>query len=153
MKREEQLVVKIENGTVIDHIPSSKLFEVINLLHLEDIKESAVVIGYNLESKKFGRKSLIKVFNKYFTDAELNLLSVVAPNVTLCIIKNFEVVEKKKVVMPKEVRGIVKCANPKCITNNEPMETVFHSNGEEKNTLTCHYCNKEQSLEGLKLVN
>ena len=96
MKREEQLVVKIENGPVIDHIPSSKLFEVINLLHLEEIKESAVVIGYNLESKKFGRKSLIKVFNKYFTDAELNLLSVVAGNVTLCIIKTLRWWKRKK---------------------------------------------------------
>ena len=94
MKKEEMLVAAIKNGTVIDHIPSSKLFQVVRLLHLEDIP-SSIIVGYNLKSQKMGRKSIIKVSNKYFSDAELNLLSVVAPNVSLCIIKDFEVVEKK----------------------------------------------------------
>ena len=100
MKQESQLVVAIKNGTVIDHIPSAKLFEVVNLLHLQDVRDSAIIVGYNLKSKKFGHKSLIKVFDKFFTDAELNQLSVVAPNVTLCIIRDYEVVEKKSVTLP-----------------------------------------------------
>ena len=93
MKREALMVAAIENGTVIDHIPSSKLFQVVRLLHLEDVRNSSVMVGYNLQSKKMGRKSIIKVSDKFFTDAELNTLSVVAPNVTLCIIKDYEVVE------------------------------------------------------------
>ena len=104
MKQESQLVVAIKNGTVIDHIPSAKLFEVVNLLHLQDVRDSAIIVGYNLKSKKFGHKSLIKVFDKFFTDAELNQLSVVAPNVTLCIIRDYEVVEKKSVTLPEELR-------------------------------------------------
>lgn len=152
MKREELMVAAIENGTVIDHIPSSKLFEVVSLLHLEAIRGSSIMVGYNLKSKKMGHKSIIKVSDKYFSDAELNQLSVVAPNVTLCIIRDYEVVEKKKVVLPEEIRGIVRCANPKCITNNEPMTTLFHVTDREKGVVQCHYCEKKQNLEHVKLV-
>lgn len=152
MKREELMVAAIENGTVIDHIPSSKLFEVVSLLHLEAIRGSSIMVGYNLKSKKMGHKSIIKVSDKYFSDAELNQLSVVAPNVTLCIIRDYEVVEKKKVALPEEIRGIVRCANPKCITNNEPMTTLFHVTDRKRGVIQCHYCEKEQNLEHVKLV-
>ena len=152
MKREELMVAAIENGTVIDHIPSSKLFEVVSLLHLEAIRGSSIMVGYNLKSKKMGHKSIIKVSDKYFSDAELNQLSVVAPNVTLCIIRDYEVVEKKKVTLPEEIRGIVRCANPKCITNNEPMTTLFHVTDRERDIIQCHYCEKKQNLEHVKLV-
>lgn len=152
MKREEMLVAAIKNGTVIDHIPSSKLFQVVSLLHLEEIP-SSIMVGYNLKSNKMKRKSIIKVANKYFSDAELNLLSVVAPNVSLCIIKDYEVVEKKCVTLPDEIKGTVKCGNPQCITNNEPMDTLFHVKDREAGTIQCHYCEKEQKLEHVKLVN
>lgn len=151
MKREALMVAAIENGTVIDHIPSSKLFQVVRLLHLEDVRNSSVMVGYNLQSKKMGRKSIIKVSDKFFTDAELNTLSVVAPNVTLCIIKDYEVVEKKCVTLPHDIVGIVKCANPKCITNNEPMQTIFNVIDKEKGILKCHYCDKEQYIDNVKL--
>ncbi|MBQ7056426.1 MAG: aspartate carbamoyltransferase regulatory subunit [Bacteroidaceae bacterium] len=146
----ELLVAAIKNGTVIDHIPSSKLFEVINLLNLKSVS-SSIMIGCNLQSKKMGSKSIIKVADKFFTDAELNQLSVVAPNVSLCIIKDYEVVEKKPVKLPKELRGIVKCANPKCITNNEPMDTIFHVS-DNKHSVKCHYCEWELDLDEVKLV-
>ena len=85
MKRQELQVAALENGTVIDHIPSSKIFEVINLLHLEKA-EASITIGFNLKSKKMGTKGIIKVADKFFSDEELNQLSVITPNVTLCII-------------------------------------------------------------------
>lgn len=147
------MVAAIENGTVIDHIPSSKLFEVVRLLHLEDIRGASIMVGYNLSSKKMGHKSIIKVSDKYFSDAELNQLSVVAPNVSLCIIKAYEVVEKKKVTLPEDLRGIVKCGNPKCITNNEPMDTFFHVSDRDRGIIQCRYCEKEQSIEHVKLID
>ena len=88
--------------------------------------------------------------DRFFTDEEISRLSVVAPNVKLNIIRDYEVVEKKQVLMPQELRGIVKCANPKCITNNEPMITLFHVIDKEHGILKCHYCEKEQSKEGIK---
>lgn len=142
------LVAAIENGTVIDHIPSEKTYQVAQLLGLQNLG-TPVTIGYNLLSKKLGKKGIIKVADKYFTDEEISRLSVVAPNIVLNIIQDFEVVEKKTVVTPEEIRGIVRCNNPKCITNNEPMKTYFHVlNG----ILTCHYCEKEQDINKVELV-
>ena len=111
------LVAAIENGTVIDHIPSEKTYQVAQLLGLQDLS-TPVTIGYNLLSKKLGKKGIIKVADKFFTDEEISRLSVVAPNIVLNIIRDYEVVEKKTVVTPAEIKGIVKCNNPKCITNN-----------------------------------
>lgn len=152
MKRQELQVAALENGTVIDHIPSEKLFEVVNLLHLERM-ETPVTVGYNLKSKKMGKKSIIKIADKFFTDDELNQLSVVAPKVTLCIIRDYEVVEKKEVCMPQELIGIIRCSNSKCISNNEPgMRTRFLLKDSAKGTLKCHYCNRLISLDEVKLV-
>ncbi|MCF0195997.1 MAG: aspartate carbamoyltransferase regulatory subunit [Bacteroidaceae bacterium] len=143
MKRQELQVAALQNGTVIDHIPSEKLFEVVNLLHLERMR-TPVTVGFNLRSKKMGHKSIIKVADKFFTDDELNLLSVVAPNVTLCIIRDYEVVEKKKVAIPETLTGIIRCNNSKCISNNEPgMRTRFLLQDKERGIFRCHYCNKQ----------
>ena len=143
-------VAALKNGTVIDHIPSDKLFTVVNLLGLIDT-DLNMTIGNNLESKKLGKKGIIKVADRFFTDEEISRLSVVSPNVKLNIIRNYEVVEKKQVSMPEELKGIVKCNNPKCITNNEPMTTIFHVIDKENGILKCHYCEKEQNKETLKL--
>jgi aspartate carbamoyltransferase regulatory subunit len=147
----ERQVAAIKNGTVIDHIPAEKTYQVVNLLQLETL-ETPVTIGYNYPSNKIGRKGIIKVSDKFFTDEEISRLSVVAQNVVLNIIHDYEVVEKKTVKTPDELRDIVKCNNPKCITNNEPMNTVFHVVNKEKGILKCHYCDKEQFIEKVELV-
>ena len=147
MAKKERLVAAIENGTVIDHIPADKTFQVVSLLKLQD-ELHPVTIGYNYFSKKVGKKGIIKVSDKFFTDDEISRLSVVAPKVVLNIIRNYEVVEKKTVDTPDELRGIVKCNNPKCITNNEPMHTHFHV---ADGILTCHYCEKEQDINRVEL--
>lgn len=149
--KKERIVAAIENGTVIDHIPSEKTYEVANILGLQNL-DAIVTIGYNYLSKKIGRKGIIKIENKFFSNEEISRLSVVAPNVVLNIIKNYEVVEKKKVETPDELRGIVRCNNPKCITNNEPMKTVFHVIDKEHGIIKCHYCEKEQDISKVNLV-
>ena len=151
MNKKERLVAAIENGTVIDHIPAEKTFQVASLLELMDLK-SIVTIGNNYASKKVGRKGIIKVENKFFTDEEISRLSVVAPNVVLNIIKDYEVVEKKTVEIPDGLRGIVKCKNPKCVTNNEPMQTVFHVVDKTNGMLRCHYCDVEQEIDNVELL-
>ena len=147
----ERQVAAIKNGTVIDHIPAEKTYEVVNLLELQKL-ENPVTIGYNYPSKKIGKKGIIKVSDKFFTDEEISRLSVVAPNVVLNVIKDYEVVEKKTVETPDELRGIVRCNNPKCITNNEPMSTVFNVVDKKRGILKCHYCDKEQYLDKVELV-
>ena len=148
MNKKERLVAAIEHGTVIDHIPAAKTYQVASLLGLFDLK-TPVTIGINYPSQKVGNKGIIKVSDKFFTNDEISRLSVVAPNVILSIIRDYEEVEKKAVETPDEIHGIVKCNNPKCITNNEPMATHFHVEG---NILTCHYCEREQDISHVELV-
>lgn len=150
MGNKKLLVAAIENGTVIDHIPTEKTFQVVNLLKLQN-ENHPVTIGFNLPSKKVGEKGIIKISNKFFTDEEINRLSVVAPKIVLNIIKDYEVVEKKTVETPDELRGIVKCNNPKCITNNEPMHTVFNVVDKTHGILKCRYCDKEQQIDSVEL--
>lgn len=143
------MVAAIEQGTVIDHIPSDRLFEVIRLLHIEELSSDTVFIGYNLKSQAMGTKSIIKIANRFFSEEELNQLAVVAPNVTLCIVRDYEVVEKRKVELPTELVGIVHCNNPKCICNNEPMPTRFTV---ADGVVKCYYCEREQSISDVKLL-
>lgn len=151
MKRQELLVAALQNGTVIDHIPSDKLFQVVNLLGLDKMT-APVTIGYNLHSNKMGHKGIIKIADKFFSDEELNQLAVISPNVSLCIIHDYEVVEKKEVVLPETIVGIIRCPNPKCITNNEPMTTRFHLVDRLVGTVKCSYCNHESRLDKITLL-
>ncbi|MDE5561195.1 MAG: aspartate carbamoyltransferase regulatory subunit [Bacteroidaceae bacterium] len=151
MNKKEMMVAAIENGTVLDHIPSERLFDVVSMLHLEKMG-NAITIGFNLKSAAMGSKSIIKIADKYFTDEELNQLSAVAPNITLCIIKDYSIIEKRTVVMPDELVGIVRCPNPKCITNNEPMKTRFRAVSSGKNILRCSYCNRDVDLNDVRIV-
>ncbi|MCD8266987.1 MAG: aspartate carbamoyltransferase regulatory subunit [Prevotellaceae bacterium] len=146
--RKEMMVAAIENGTVIDHIPADKIFQVMSLLHLERIR-SAVTIGYNLESKQMGRKSIIKIADKHFSDDEISQLAVLCRHITLSTIRDYQVVEKRRVTLPDEIVGIARCPNPKCITNHEPMRTRFHV---IDGTLTCHYCNNSTPLDNVTLI-
>ena len=151
MNKKERLVAAIENGTVIDHIPADKTYHVANLLGLFDL-HTPVTLGINYPSQKVGNKGIIQVSDKFFTDDEISRLSVVAPKVILNIIRDYEVVEKKTVETPDELRGIVRCNNPVCVTNNEPVPTVFHVIDKERGICKCHYCDKEQDISRVELV-
>ena len=144
-------VAALQNGTVIDHIPSHLVFKVVRLLDLENV-EGSVTIGYNLDSKKLGKKGILKVSGVTFPEETLNRLALVAPNVNVNIIEDYKVVKKFKVTLADDIVDIVRCTNPKCITNNEPMNTVFHVVNKEKGILKCHYCDKEQFIEKVELV-
>ena len=130
----------MSTGTVSKTIISSdKLFKVAALLEL-DKEKNQITIGNNFPSSKMGSKGMIKIANKFFAEDEINRIALVAPNVMLNIIKDYQVVEKKTVTLPDELVGLVKCNNPKCITNNEPMKTLFHVVDRNPVTLCCHYC-------------
>ncbi len=137
-------VAALENGTVIDHIPSESLFTVVSLLNLDEISDR-ITIGNNFNSKRLTKKGIIKIENKFFDEDEISRISIVAPHARLNIIRNYEVVDKKEIEMPDKLRDIIKCANPKCITNNEPMPTYFHVIDKNHCLVKCHYCEKEQN--------
>ena len=139
------------NGTVIDHIPADKLFAVVNILNIPAM-ETNITIGNNLKSEKLGKKGLIKIADKFFTDDDVNRISLVAPKAVLNTIRDYKVVEKKEIKMPAELHDIVKCANPACITNNEPMATHFYLTDAERGIIKCRYCEKETKVSKAKLL-
>ena len=129
----------MKNGTVIDHIPSDVLFKVVSLLGIEKMN-THVTIGSNLKSSRMGTKGIIKVADVFFPEATLNRIALIAPSAVINIIRDYEVVEKFPVTLPDTIIGLVKCGNPKCITNNEPMRTRFSVVDREDVTIACHYC-------------
>ena len=149
MSRKELVVSALENGTVLDHIPAENVYKALDILNLKGI-ENQITIGINLTSKVHGKKGIIKIADKFFEDDELNKLALIAPKATVNVIKDFKVVEKKTLVMPKEVIGIAKCRNPKCVTNHQPIKTRFAT--VEKNNeiqLLCHFCEKISSTKSV----
>ena len=144
-------VSAIKEGTVIDHIPAQNLFKVISILGLDTIKNQ-ITFGTNLESEKLGAKAIIKVSDKFFEDDEINKIALIAPNAKLNIIRDYEVVEKKVVEIPDSITGIVRCFNPKCITNNEKVNTRFKVVDKKNVSLKCHYCEKITDQEHMEYL-
>ena len=149
--KKELEVAALENGTVIDHIPADALFKVVELLGLAHLPNS-ITIGNNLASQKIGKKGIIKIADKSFAEEEINRIAVVAPSVKLNIIHDYVVTEKKNVVLPDEIVGIVRCSNPKCITNNEPMATRFSVVSNEPIRLKCRYCERVMEKGDIELL-
>ena len=141
MKDKQLIVSAIRNGTVIDHIPAKVLFKVISILGL-DLIDSQITFGTNLESKRLGTKAIIKIADKFFLDEEIDKIALVAPQAKLNIIRDFNVVEKREVEVPDTITGIVRCGNPKCITNYESVTTRFTVVSKQTVSLKCHYCEK-----------
>jgi len=151
--KQELAVAALQAGTVIDHIPSGALFKAVKILGLEHLS-TPVTIGNNLPSKRLGAKGIIKVADVEFPEADINRIAIIAPTARINIIRNFKVVEKRQVSLPERVVGLVKCDNPKCITNNEPMSTVFHVTdvGDDTVSLRCHYCNHTVNNHNVRLL-
>ncbi len=151
MTKKELQVSAIENGTVIDHIPANKLFDVISVLGINRM-ENAMTFGTNLRSNKLGKKAIIKIWDKFLEDSEVNKLVLVAPSAKINIIRDYDVVEKKKVNVPERVEGIVKCMNPKCITNHEFVKTKFAVINDSPIVLKCHYCEKLTDQANMEII-
>lgn len=150
MKDKQLIVTAIKEGTVIDHIPSESLFNVITILGLDRLN-TLITFGNSLESKKLGKKGIIKVSDVFFSTEDINKIALIAPTAKLNIIKDYEVVEKVKVEIPDRVEGIIKCVNPKCITNHEVVTTKFSVISKDPIRLKCHYCEKITSRENLDM--
>jgi aspartate carbamoyltransferase regulatory subunit len=137
-------VFKIENGTVIDHIVSPLALKIIDILKIKE--EGIISIGINFYSKKIKKKDIIKIENVYLDKKETDLIALFSPKSTINIIKNGQVIEKRKIDMPEEITGIMKCPNPMCVTNNyHDVDTKFIvvSNNGISTLARCYYCERE----------
>jgi aspartate carbamoyltransferase regulatory subunit len=149
MTRKELVVSALENGTVLDHIPAENVYKALSILNLKGV-ENQITLGIYLASKIYGRKGIIKIADKFFEDEELDKLVLIAPQATVNVIRDFKVVEKKKLKMPKEIVGMAKCQNPKCVTNHQPIKTRFKTvMKDDKISLLCQYCEKTSDTKGI----
>lgn len=148
----ELLIRAIRNGIVIDHIPSEKVFAIVEILKLKEYSER-ITVATNMPSSSLGKKGIIKIEEKILEEKELNNIALLAPNVTINIIEDYKVIEKTKLDRLDKVIGLMKCDNPKCISNHENIETKFvrikentessdESIQDKKIRYKCFYCEK-----------
>ena len=150
LKRELKISA-IDEGTVIDHIPSDSTFKVAEILNLENHK-GIVSIATNLQSKRIGKKGIVKVGGKSLTQEEVNKIAIVAPDATVNIIKNYYVKEKIKVKSPDVIDNVVKCSSPVCVTNNEKVNTRFYVVKKDPLKIKCHYCERGMGKEDIEII-
>ncbi|MFA5614980.1 MAG: aspartate carbamoyltransferase regulatory subunit [Methanoculleus sp.] len=132
------LVSPIRNGTVIDHITAGEALNVLKILGITGSTRECLSIATNVESKRLGRKDIVKVENRELRKEEVGRIALIAPHAKINIIREYQVVEKKGVKIPKILKGVVRCPNPGCITNSsEPTESTFEV---LEAGLRCFYC-------------
>ncbi len=143
----ELKVNKIENGTVIDHLPAGKGLKILRILGIEP--KSTFIIAVNVDSSKGGRKDMLKIEDKLLTKSDTDKISLVAPNATINMIKGGKVSDKRKVSPPKELRCILTCPNMVCVTNQERgCSTRFLNAG---GRYKCYFCERCFSVEDFGL--
>ena len=151
MQESELMVRRIKEGTVIDHIDEGKGLQVLGALRIDGRDGSLITIALNVPSGKFKKKDIIKVENKFLADDDTNKLAVIAPKATINIIKNYKLVEKRRVSLPNEIDRIFRCSNPDCITNSpEHIESVMDVIDKDGRVLKCRYCGRVLDVNRLK---
>ena len=143
MQESELMVRRIKEGTVIDHIDEGKGLKVLDALQIDGRDGSLITIALNVPSGKFKKKDIIKVENRFLADDDTNKLAVIAPKATINIIKNYKLVEKRRVALPNEIDRIFQCSNPDCITNSqERIESIMDVVDKDGRVLKCRYCGR-----------
>ena len=151
MEQSDLMVRRIKEGTVIDHIDEGKGLQVLNALRIDGKDGSLITIALNVPSGKFKKKDIIKVENKFLKDDDTNKLAVIAPTATINMIKEYKLVEKRRVALPNEIDRIFRCSNPDCITNStEHIESVMDVINKDGRVLKCRYCSRVLDVNQLK---
>jgi aspartate carbamoyltransferase regulatory subunit len=136
-------IPRIKNGTVIDHIAAGNAIKVLHILNIPQQQGSIVSVAINVKSQ-MGKKDIVKIENREIAHQEVDKIALIAPKATINIIRNYDVAEKHKVMLPNELIGIAKCSNPTCISNGgEPVQSRFIVVDKEKPRIRCYYCERE----------
>jgi len=139
----EMLIVrKIKNGTIIDHIPAGQALNVLRLMGISGEEGFRIALAMNVESRKLGRKDLIKIEDLELTPDQVNKIALIAPTATINIVREYEVVKKERVKLPDRIEGILRCRNPNCVTNHprEAVNLLFEVTSRTPLRLRCVYC-------------
>ena len=137
-------VGQISEGFVLDHIQAGRSMDIYKYLHLDKL-DCCVAIIKNARSNKMGKKDILKVEGDV-EKMDLDVLGFIDHNITVNVIKNGEIVEKKELVLPKQIKNVIKCRNPRCITSIEQgLPHVFVLSDEKKEIYRCKYCEEKYS--------
>lgn len=150
MKKTERKIPAIKDGSVIDHIPSRETFRIIRILNPQEFI-NPISVTLNLDSDKIGKKGVIKIDDRFLTKDEVDKISILAPNATVSIIRNYKIEKKIQVKIPKEFTGILICSNPMCITNKEEVVTKFNVIRNNPLELKCRYCERVYGKDDLDI--
>ena len=144
------LVRRIKDGTVIDHIESGKALLVLRTLDITGKEGNVITVALNVPSSKHNKKDIIKVENRFLEKDETNKLALIAPHATINIIKDYKLIEKRKIQLPDSITGVFKCTNLKCVTNSdEYIKPVINIIDKEKVILRCRYCFRTLTINEL----
>ncbi len=134
----------VTTGIVLDHIKAGKAMQIYNYLHLDKLSCSVAVLQ-NVKSSKYGKKDIIKIDADI--DIDLDILGYVDPDVTINIIKDSKLVEKKKIDLPESLSNVIYCKNPRCITSCEhEIEHIFKLADKENRIYRCVYCETKAEM-------
>lgn len=145
-------VRKIRNGVVIDHIEPGMALNVLKMLHIDGNPEdsSTVSVLMHAPSSRMGHKDIVKIEDRKLKEQEVDVISLISPRATINDIYKYEVVKKRKVVLPASIKGSLACPNPSCITNqNEPVQSEFEVISQKPVVIRCKYCGRDMSCEDI----
>ena len=152
MEQSDLLVRRIKDGTVIDHINEGKGLNVLEALEIDGSRGNVITIALNMPSGKLKKKDMIKVEGRFLEDDDTNKLAVIAPASTVNIIKDYKLVEKRRVSLPNQIEQIFRCSNPDCITNSqEHIESTMEVMDKDNLVLKCRYCGRILDVNDLKV--
>jgi aspartate carbamoyltransferase regulatory subunit len=136
-------IAKIKNGIVIDHIKAGQGIRIFNWLGLGKAPYPVAFV-VNASSNRMGRKDIIKIDNTITIN--FDILGLIDPNITVNVIENEEITEKIKLQLPEQVKDVIVCKNPRCITSTEKyIPHIFHLENPELRTYRCEYCDEIKS--------
>lgn len=139
-------ISKIKEGTVIDHIPAGKAIKVLSILGVSERSGYTVSVGMFVHSDRIGAKDVVKIEARFLERDELDRISLVAPEATISIIRNYEISEKFSVNLPDRIVGIISCKNQNCISNSgEPVNSEFVVKSRKPLVLACVFCERNMS--------
>lgn len=137
-------VTSITDGIIIDHVPAGTALKVLSYLHI-DPSTASIALIMNATSNRFGSKDIIKIQNA--PDINLEVLGLIAPNATVDVVKDSIIVAKRHPHLPQQVRNVLVCANPRCVTSSERgVEQRFHLANAATGEYRCDYCDEEAAL-------
>ena len=144
------LVRRIRDGTVIDHIEAGKALVVLRVIDITGRDGNVITVALNVPSNKHIKKDIVKVENRFLMKYETDKLALIAPRATINIIRDYKLVEKRKIQLPDSIVGIFRCPNLKCISNSEEaIRSTLDIIDKQKIILKCRYCARTLTINDL----